>query len=103
FTTDMWNLLVCIVESVLFAYCVWRFPNRISGLTAGAASIGFGEAILGLAGSPAKSGLRAAGKAAGSAIKSGTGPVGSAASHGAQALGHQALAMAQKVQSKLTS
>jgi uncharacterized membrane protein YgcG len=53
FTTDIWNLLIGVVEAILFAYCVWKVPNRISGLTAGAAFIGFGEAALGMAASRA--------------------------------------------------
>ena len=53
FTTNIWNMLVAIVESLVFAVAVWRVPNRISGLTAGAATIGFGEAVLGMAASGA--------------------------------------------------
>jgi P-type conjugative transfer protein TrbL len=55
FTTDIWNLLIGVVEAILFAYCVWRIPNRISGLAAGAATIGFGEAVLGFAAGRASS------------------------------------------------
>jgi TrbL/VirB6 plasmid conjugal transfer protein len=53
FTTNIWNLLITIVEAMLFAYAVLKIPNRISGLAGGAAMIGFGEALLDMAGSGA--------------------------------------------------
>jgi len=59
FTTDIWNLLIGVVEAMLFAYCVWKVPNRISGLAGGGAAIGFGEVVLGMAGSRAAGALRA--------------------------------------------
>jgi type IV secretory pathway TrbL component len=46
FTTDIWNLLIAVVEAMLFAFAVWRLPNSISGLAGGAAIVGFGEALL---------------------------------------------------------
>ena len=49
FTTNIWNLLIAVVEAILFAVCAWKIPNRISGLAGGAAVIGFGEAVLGMA------------------------------------------------------
>ena len=49
FTTDVWNLLIGLVEAMLFAFCAWKLPNTISGLAGGAAVIGFGEAVLGMA------------------------------------------------------
>jgi P-type conjugative transfer protein TrbL len=103
FMLSVENGLLLVIESIIFAYCVWKVPNRLSGLVPGAAVIGFGEALAGMAGSAAKGAAGIAGRAAGSAIKPAAGPVGSAATHGAQALGHQAMALAQKVQSKLTS
>jgi uncharacterized membrane protein YgcG len=49
FTTNIWNLLIAVVEAILFAVCAWRIPNAISGLAGGAAAMGFGEAVFGMA------------------------------------------------------
>lgn len=51
FTTNIWNLLIAVVEAILFAVMAWKLPNRISGLAGGAAVIGFSEAVLGMAAS----------------------------------------------------
>ena len=32
FTTNIWNLLIAVVEAILFAVMAWKLPNRISGL-----------------------------------------------------------------------
>src|SRR5712692_7935273 len=64
-TTDLWNLLLTIVEAIIFAYAVWKIPNRISGLTGGAAAFGFGEAVVQMAGSSAAKALTPAGGAGG--------------------------------------
>jgi P-type conjugative transfer protein TrbL len=103
FTSNIWNLLIIVIESVLFAYCVWKVPNRLSGLVPGAAVIGFGEALAGTAANAAQSAGREGLNLAGKGISAAAGPVGHAAAHGAQALGHEAMALMQKVQSKLTS
>jgi len=50
FTTNIWNLLIAVVEAIVFAFAVWRLPNSISGLAGGAAAISFGEAVLGVGG-----------------------------------------------------
>lgn len=122
FTTNIWNLLVAIVESLVFAVAVWRVPNRISGLTAGAAFIGFGEAVMGMAASGADaaySALRGGGNSsgggagggpgvggAGGGSNSGGGGSGSGSSAGGNApnnTGQQAAQqMAAKVQTALT-
>jgi len=100
FTTNMWNLLIAMPEAVLFAYAVWKFPNRISGLTAGAASIGFGEAVLGMASAGASAVYSAGlvGKGAHAAMQG-----AQMAAQGVQATAQSAKALAQKVQSKLTT
>ena len=49
FTTNIWNLLIAVVEAILFAVCAWKIPNSISGLAGGAAAMGFGEAVLSMA------------------------------------------------------
>ena len=102
FTTNVWNFMVMVVESAIFAYCVWKVPNKLSGMVPVAALMSFGEAIASGAKSGGGGALSAGKSIAGSAI-SAAGPAGSAAAHGAQALGQQAMALAQKVQRKLTS
>jgi len=47
FTTNIWNLLISVVEAILFAVAVWRLPNGVSGLAGGAAIIGFGQSVFG--------------------------------------------------------
>jgi len=118
FTTNIWNMLVAIVESLVFAVAVWRVPNRISGLTAGAAFIGFGEAVLGMAASGAgaaygalssrgssnnsNSGSSGSG-GSGNSAGGGSGGNGGAGSSGGNASGQQAAQqMAAKVQTALT-
>jgi type IV secretory pathway TrbL component len=116
FTTDIWNLLIGVVEAILFAYCVWKVPNRISGLTAGAAFIGFGEAVLGMAASGADAAYGALSSrgssnnsgssgSGGSGNSAGGGSAGSggAGSSGGNASGQQAAQqMAAKVHTALT-
>jgi type IV secretion system protein TrbL len=101
FTTNIWNVLVIVIESIIFVYCVWKVPNRLSGLVPGAAVIGFGEAVAGMAGNA----VGGAGRAAANAVGGGGGAITSEgwAAQGAQALGNQAKALAQKIQSKLTT
>ena len=50
FTTNIWNLLIAVVEAILFAFAVWRLPNGVSGLAGGAAIMGFGQSVLGTGG-----------------------------------------------------
>jgi P-type conjugative transfer protein TrbL len=105
-TTNIWHLLIAIVESAIFAFCVWKVPDRLSGLAPGAAILGFGEAVAGVAattsrnaiGEAAHGGSNRAGGAAGGGITS-----EGWASQGAQATANAAKALAQKVQAKLTS
>ena len=66
FTTNIWNLLIAVVEAILFAVCAWKIPNSISGLAAGAATMGFGEAVLSMAGSGAHAGYNALSGSSGS-------------------------------------
>jgi type IV secretion system protein TrbL len=47
FTSNIWNLLIAVVEAILFAVAVWRLPNGVSGLAGGAAIMGFGQSVLG--------------------------------------------------------
>jgi hypothetical protein len=110
FTTNIWNLLVAIVESLVFAVAVWRVPNRISGLTAGAAFIGFGEAVLGMAASGADaaySALRGGGNSSGGGADGGSTGGGSGGDRGNAASGNRgqpgptAQEMAAKVQTAL--
>jgi P-type conjugative transfer protein TrbL len=100
-TTNIWNLLIAIVESAIFAFCVWKVPDRLSGLAPGAAILGFGEAVAGMAATTAGNAINAA-RGGGS---SGGGGITSEgwASQGAQATANAARALAQKVQAKLTS
>jgi hypothetical protein len=109
FTTNIWNLLVAIVESLVFAVAVWRVPNRISGLTAGAAFIGFGEAVLSMVGGGARNAATGAYQIAtsnsggsGNSAGGGSGGNGGAGSSGGNASGQQAAQqMAAKVQTAL--
>jgi hypothetical protein len=61
FTTNIWNLLIAVVEAILFAVCTSRIPNAISGLAGGAAAMGFGEAVLGMAASRSRAAYSAGG------------------------------------------
>jgi P-type conjugative transfer protein TrbL len=76
FTTNIWNMLIAVVEAILFAVCTSRIPNAISGLAGGAAAMGFGEAVLGMAGSRPRAAYSAGGS-------SGSGNSGSGNSGGA--------------------
>jgi P-type conjugative transfer protein TrbL len=64
FTTNIWNLLIAVVEAIVFAFAVWRLPNSISGLAGGASIMGFGEGVL-------NQGATAASAAVGALIGSG--------------------------------
>jgi P-type conjugative transfer protein TrbL len=100
FTTNIGNLLIPLVESAIFVFCVWKVPNRLSGLAPGTAILGFGEAVAGMAASTASNAINAArggGSCGGGITSEGW------ASHGAQATANAAKALAQKVQAKLTS
>jgi len=107
-TTDLWNLLLTIVEAIIFAYAVWKIPNRISGLTGGAAAFGFGEAVVQMAGSSAAKALTPAGGAGGAGGGGGGAQGGSGGgspgllSQSAHAAAAAGKALAQKVQSMLT-
>jgi type IV secretion system protein TrbL len=103
FILSVENGLLLLIESIIFAYCVWKVPNRLSGLVPGAAVLDFGEALAGMAAGAAKGASGAAMNVAGKAINAAAPHVGHAAAHGAQALGHQAMALMKTVQSKLTS
>jgi P-type conjugative transfer protein TrbL len=109
FTTDIWNLLVAVVESAVFVWFTWKLPNTISGLTGGAALLGFGEAVVAM-------GAQAAGHSVSGATGSGGGSqasTGSAqggalissegwAGQAVQAAANAGRALAQKVQAALT-
>lgn len=49
FLLSVINGIVMTVESVIFAYCVLKVPSRLSGMVAGAAVLGFGEAVADMA------------------------------------------------------
>jgi uncharacterized membrane protein YgcG len=115
FSTDIWNLLIGVVEAIIFAYCVWRIPNKISGLTAGAATIGFGEAALGFAGGRASAayssltggsgngGSSGGGNSSGgSNSNGGNGGAGSSGGGTANSAGQATQQLAAKVQATLT-
>jgi P-type conjugative transfer protein TrbL len=88
-TSNIDSLLIAVIEAVLFAVCVWKIPNSISGLAAGAAALGFGEAVVAVAASRSASGAATAG--------------GAAASYGAKAAVTGGKALAQQVRQKLSS
>lgn len=73
FTTNIWNLLIAVVEAILFAVCTSRIPNAISGLAGGAAAMGFGEAVLGMAGSRPRAAYSAGGSSGSGNSGSGNG------------------------------
>jgi P-type conjugative transfer protein TrbL len=107
FTTNIWNLLITVVEAILFAWCVWKLPNQISGLTAGAAIVGFGESLVSMAGDGASRGANmfrggggggAHGGGQSGAMISREGWAGQAATAAANA----GKVLAQKVQAALT-
>lgn len=82
FTTNIWNLLIAVVEAMLFAVMAWKLPNRISGLAGGAAIIGFAEAILGGAASGAGAAYNALSASSGSSNSDGGGNGGSSGGGG---------------------
>jgi P-type conjugative transfer protein TrbL len=109
FSTNIWNLLLTIVEAIVFAVCVWRMPNRIRGLTAGAATIGFGEGVLGMAAAGAGAAYGALRGGSGSSNSNSSGSASSGCSPGGAGSGgnngggqQAAQQMAAKVQSALT-
>jgi P-type conjugative transfer protein TrbL len=76
FTTNIWNLLIALVEAIVFAFAVWRLPNSISGLAGGAAAISFGEAVLGMGGRAAYGALSGGGSSSSTNNGSGSGAGG---------------------------
>jgi P-type conjugative transfer protein TrbL len=104
-TTNIWNLLIAIVESAIFAFCVWKVPDRLSGLAPGAAILGFGEAVAGVAANTARNAIGEAAHGGSSRAGSAGGGITSEgwASQGAHATANAAKALAHKVQAKLTS
>jgi P-type conjugative transfer protein TrbL len=110
FTTNMWNMLICVVEAILFAFCVWRFPNRISGLTAGAAFMGLGEAMFSMGSNSAQAAMSGGGSSGGSgggSSNSGGSSSGGSnqggGSQSSQTVTTTAQPLAQQVQTKLTT
>jgi P-type conjugative transfer protein TrbL len=115
FTTNIWNLLLAVVESVMFAWLVWKIPTKFSGLTGGAAVLGFGEAVISMgANAGAKTISSAAANSAGGRGSSGGGGGASAqanagasgggpglASQAAHAVADAARQLASKVQAAL--
>jgi P-type conjugative transfer protein TrbL len=116
-TSNLWNLLIAVVESIALLFFVWKVPNRISGLTAGAAAFGFGEALMELAGQraadavmPGSGGGGSGNGGGGSNGGRGGGSGGGQSSGGGESWGSQAAhaaavagkALAQKVQAMLT-
>jgi P-type conjugative transfer protein TrbL len=108
-TTNVWNLLVAVVQAVLFAWFTWKIPNKLSGLAGGAAVLGFTEGVIAMGGqagggavssvfSGDSGGGGAGGGAQGGALVSSEGLLPQAA-HAAANAGK---ALAQKVQAALT-
>jgi type IV secretion system protein VirB6/type IV secretion system protein TrbL len=116
-TSDLSPLLIPIVESLIFVYVVWKVPTRISGLAFGAAATGFTQDLIamgatGAAGSAqtAMGGGGGGGSAGGGASSGGGGGEGGGSggspgllSQAGQAARDGAKALAQKIQSKLTT
>ena len=94
FTTNLWNLLLVVVESLVFVYLVWKLPLRFTSLIGGSPLFSFGEAVVAMA--AGSIGSRAA-SAAGSVASAGAGAAKALGNEGAQA----ARNLAAKVQSML--
>jgi P-type conjugative transfer protein TrbL len=94
FSTNLWNLLLIVVESLVFVYLVWKLPLRFTSLIGGSPLFSFGEAALAMAAGAI--GSRAA-SAEGKLEKAAAGAGKYLAGEGAQA----ARSLAEKVQSML--
>jgi P-type conjugative transfer protein TrbL len=111
YTTNIWNLLLAVVESIMFAWLVWKIPTKFSGLTGGAAVLGFGEAVISMGASAAGKAVAStiggstAGPSAsiGSAQAAGSGGSNGLTSQAARAVAQAGKALAQKIQTKLTT
>jgi P-type conjugative transfer protein TrbL len=111
FTTDIWNVLIGLVEAVIFSFCVLKIPNTISGMAGGAAVMGFGQGLLGLTTSGGSAAYAALGGNGGSANNSSDGGGADGSGEGGGADGGQpnnntgsqqaAQEMAAKVQTML--
>jgi P-type conjugative transfer protein TrbL len=94
FTTNVWNLLFVVAESLVFVYLVWKLPLRFTRLIGGSPLFSFGEAVLAMAaGSIGSRAASAEGKLEKAAATAGKALAG----EGAQA----ARSLAAKVQSML--
>jgi P-type conjugative transfer protein TrbL len=70
FTTNLWNLMISAVESLVFVYLVMKLPALFTGLIGGSPAFGFGEAFLGTVMGAFGSGAAAGGEtAAGAAAR----------------------------------
>jgi P-type conjugative transfer protein TrbL len=49
-TTNVWNLLIAVIQAALFAWFTWKVPNKLSGLAGGAAVLGFTEGVIAMGG-----------------------------------------------------
>jgi len=97
-TTNAWNLLVAVVEAVLFAWCVWKVPSKLSGISGGGAILGFTEAVVAKGGQMASGGVAGTFSSGGAGSQSSAGAMVSSQGWAAQA----GKALAQKVQTALT-
>jgi type IV secretion system protein VirB6/type IV secretion system protein TrbL len=114
-TSDLSPLLIPIVESLIFAYVVWKVPTRISGLAFGAAATGFTQDLIAMGatgtGGAVQTAMGGGGSNAGGGASSGGSGGGSGGGGGSPGLLSQAgqaardgaKALAQKIQSKLTT
>ncbi len=79
-TTNLWNLMVAAVESLIFVYLLMKIPTAIASLVGGGGLFTFGEGFLAQA-------MGALGGAAASAGSAGASAAGSAASSAASSVG----------------
>jgi P-type conjugative transfer protein TrbL len=114
-TTNVWNLLIAVIQAVLFAWFTWKVPNKLSGLAGGAAVLGFTEGIIAMGGqaggqtvSNTLSSSSGGGAGGGSGSAGGGGQGGALVSsegllpQAARAAADAGKALAQKVQAALT-
>jgi P-type conjugative transfer protein TrbL len=113
-TSDLSPLLIPVVESLIFAYVVWKVPTRISGLAFGGGVVGFTQELIGMGASGMAGSTRGSGGSSDGGGGSGGGSAGGSGGGGGggspglltqagQAARDGAKALAQKIQSKLTT
>jgi type IV secretion system protein TrbL len=83
-TTNLWNLMVAAVESLIFVYLLMKIPTAIASLVGGGGLFAFGEGFL----AQAMGALGGAAASAGSATASAAGSAASSVASGVGGLGH---------------